>query len=61
MKVETDVAKRNAQIREALLRVRDEVFFIPLHHQMRPWAMRANVEAPHRANDNPQSWRTSVR
>ena len=61
MKVETDVAKRNAQIREALVRVRDEVFFIPLHHQMRPWAMRANVDAPHRANDNPQSWRTTVR
>ncbi|MBL8302198.1 MAG: ABC transporter substrate-binding protein, partial [Ideonella sp.] len=39
MKTETDVAKRNAQIREALVLTRDEVHSIPLHHQLRPWAM----------------------
>ena len=61
MKVETDVAKRNAQMREALLRVRDEFLFVPLHHQVRPWAMRSNVETIHMANDAPQMRLTTVK
>ena len=32
MKTEIDVAKRNALIKEALVRIRDEVLLIPLHH-----------------------------
>ena len=55
IKGETDVAKRNAMLREALLRVRDESLFIPLHHQMRPWAMRSNVETVHRSDDRPEA------
>jgi peptide/nickel transport system substrate-binding protein len=55
MKVEVDVAKRNAMLREALVRIKDEVLVIPLHHQMRPWAMKANVTTLHRSNDNPQT------
>ena len=55
MKSETDVAKRNAMIREALLRIRDEVLLIPLHHQMRPWAMKANVSTVHRSDDRPEA------
>ncbi|MBB4842135.1 peptide/nickel transport system substrate-binding protein [Paucibacter oligotrophus] len=61
MKVEVNVAKRDAQMREALLRVRDEFFFIPIHHQVRPWAMRSNVETPHRADDRPEPRWTSLR
>ncbi len=61
MKVETDTAKRNALIREALLRVRDEVLVIPLHHQIRPWAMKSNVTTLHRSNDNPHMRFTTVR
>ncbi len=61
MKVETDVAKRNALIKEALVRIKDEVFFIPLHHQVRPWAMRANVSTVHRSDDRPEARFTSVR
>ncbi|MDN3923003.1 ABC transporter substrate-binding protein [Roseateles violae] len=61
MKVETDAAKRNALMREALLRTRDEFFFVPLHHQVRPWAMRANVETIHQANDAPQARFTTVK
>ena len=61
MKTETDVSKRNALIREALLRVRDESFFIPLHHQMRPWAMRVNVETVHRSDDRPEARFTNVK
>ena len=54
MKTETDVAKRNALIREALVRTRDEMLVIPLHHQMRPWAMKANVTTIHRSDDRPE-------
>jgi peptide/nickel transport system substrate-binding protein len=61
MKTEVDVTKRNALIREALLRVRDESFFIPLHHQMRPWAMRANVETVHRSDDRPEARFTNIK
>ena len=55
MKVEVDAAKRNALIKEALTRVRDEHLFIPIHHQIRPWAMRANVETVHRPDDRPEA------
>ena len=61
MKSETDVAKRNAMIREALLRVKDEVLLIPIHHQVRPWAMKANVTATYHSNDAHRVYLTSVR
>jgi peptide/nickel transport system substrate-binding protein len=61
MKSETDVAKRNAMIREALVRTRDEVLLIPLHHQMRPWAMKAGVTTVHRSDDRPEARFTSVK
>lgn len=51
IKFEPDVPKRNALIREALLRLRDEALFIPVHHQVRPWAMKPGVETMHRSND----------
>jgi peptide/nickel transport system substrate-binding protein len=61
MKSETDVAKRNAMIKEALVRIRDEVLVIPLHHQMRPWAMKAGVTTVHRSDDRPEARFTSVK
>ncbi len=61
MKVEADASKRNAMLREALVRIKDEVLVIPLHHQMRPWAMKANVTTLHRSNDNPQTRFANVR
>ncbi len=60
MKTETDVAKRNALIREALIVTRDEVLNIPLHHQLRPWAMKKGVSTLHRADDRPEARFTSV-
>ena len=51
IKFEPDVPKRNALIREALLRIRDESLFIPIHHQIRPWAMKPGVDTLHRSND----------
>jgi peptide/nickel transport system substrate-binding protein len=61
MKSEMDVAKRNAMIRQALVRIKDEVLLIPLHHQMRPWAMKSGVTTVHRSDDRPEARFTSVR
>ncbi|MFT7722078.1 MAG: ABC transporter substrate-binding protein [Roseateles sp.] len=61
IKFEPDVPRRNALIREALLRVRDEALFIPLHHQVRPWAMKPGVDTPHRSNDYFEARYTTIR
>nr|WP_295074934.1 ABC transporter substrate-binding protein [uncultured Roseateles sp.] len=61
MKVEPDLSKRNAMIREALQRIRDESLFIPIHHQVRPWAMRANVDTVHRSDDRPEARFTTLK
>jgi peptide/nickel transport system substrate-binding protein len=55
MKTEMDPKKRDALIREALVTVRDQHYFVPLHYQLRPWAMKKNVTTVHRANDAPES------
>ena len=60
MKTETDISKRNGLIREALTRTRDEMLVIPLHHQVRPWAMKQGVTTIHRSDDRPEARFTSV-
>jgi peptide/nickel transport system substrate-binding protein len=61
IKFEPDVPKRNALIREALLRIRDESLFVPIHHQIRPWAMKPGVETIHRSNDYFEARYTTVK
>jgi peptide/nickel transport system substrate-binding protein len=61
MKTEIDVAKRNAMIRDALVRTRDEYLYVPLHHQIRPWAMVHNVSTVHRSDDRPEARFTSIK
>lgn len=61
MKTEVDVAKRSAMIRDALVRTRDEFLVIPLHHQVRPWAMKAGVTTLHRADDRPSARFTTIK
>jgi peptide/nickel transport system substrate-binding protein len=51
-KVEMDTGKRQELVRQAMRRVHDNVYYIPLHHRISPWAARANVEAVHRANNH---------
>jgi peptide/nickel transport system substrate-binding protein len=51
-KVEMDSARRQALINEAITIERENVYLIPLHRRMSPWASRANVEVVHR----PDSW-----
>ncbi|MEW6689290.1 MAG: ABC transporter substrate-binding protein [Pseudomonadota bacterium] len=55
IKTETDEKKRDALIRDALVIVRDQHYFVPLHYQMRPWAMKKNVSTVYRANDAPET------
>jgi len=55
MKTETDVRKRDAMMREALVATRDNYYYVPLHHQLRPWAMKKNVTTVHKADDRPES------
>lgn len=49
--IEMNVDKRREIIRQALVDHNTEVHHVPLHRQMIPWAMRANVTAVHRADN----------
>jgi peptide/nickel transport system substrate-binding protein len=51
VKGEVDDPKRNAMIREALALHNADIGHIPLHQQVIPWAMRANVSVFHRADN----------
>ena len=51
-KVEMDPAKRQAAINEAIRIQHENVYHVPIHRRMAPWASRANVEVVHR----PDSW-----
>ncbi|MGH8708224.1 MAG: ABC transporter substrate-binding protein [Burkholderiales bacterium] len=55
LKIETDVKRRDAILREALVMTRDNYYYVPLHHQLRPWAMKRNVTTVHKADDRPES------
>ena len=61
MKTEMDTAKRQGMLRDALKRTRDEHLVLPLHHQMRPWAMKTGVTTLHRSDDRPEARFTTVR
>ena len=61
MKTELDVTKRNALIREALIRTRDEVLVIPIHHQLRPWAMKPGLDTVYRNDDRPEPRFTTIK
>ncbi|MCX7962729.1 MAG: ABC transporter substrate-binding protein [Burkholderiales bacterium] len=60
IKIATDPVARDALLREALVKTRDEVYYIPLHHQLRPWAMKKGVTAVHSADDRHQARFTRV-
>jgi peptide/nickel transport system substrate-binding protein len=55
IKIATDPKARDALLREALVATRDMHYYVPLHHQLRPWAMKKNVSIVHSADDRPQS------
>jgi peptide/nickel transport system substrate-binding protein len=51
LKTQSDPAKRAAITEEVLKLHRADIGHIPLHHQVIPWAMRANVATTHRADN----------
>jgi len=48
---ETDVAKRNAMIKESLTIVRDEMAYIPIHQQVLLYGAKQNVSLVQRPSD----------
>src|SRR5438477_1134064 len=54
-KITTDTKKRDAQLREGLEITRDQAYYVPLHHQMRPWAMKKHVSIVYSPDDRPQA------
>jgi peptide/nickel transport system substrate-binding protein len=48
---EMDPARREDLVHDAFRRVREQVYTIPLHRQVIPWAARAGVSAVHRADN----------
>jgi peptide/nickel transport system substrate-binding protein len=50
-KGEVDMKKRQGIINQAMKRFHDNVYMIPLHLQVIPWASRANVHVIHRADN----------
>ncbi len=53
MEGEVDLDKRNAAIAEAWKIVRDNIAYLPLHHQVISWASKSNVNVPIRPNNEP--------
>jgi peptide/nickel transport system substrate-binding protein len=50
-KGDTDMKRRQETINKAMLRFHENVYMIPLHLQVIPWASRANTEVIHRADN----------
>jgi peptide/nickel transport system substrate-binding protein len=55
LKITTDVKKRDVILKEALEITRDQAYYVPLHHQMRPWAMKKGVTIVYSLDDRPQA------
>ncbi len=54
-KTEMDPKKRDALLRDALVLTRDNYYYVPLHHQLRPWEMKKSVSTVHKADDRPEA------
>ena len=50
---ENDLDKRNAAIANAWKIVKDDISYLPLHHQVISWAAKNNVNVPIRPNNEP--------
>src|SRR5690606_40470407 len=54
MSGETDPHLRDRLIAEAWEIALDDLTYIPLHHEVLNWAMRANIDVPIRADNSPR-------
>ena len=59
-RIENDLVKRDALIREALLILQNDLPILPLHQSIIPWAMRKNVTAVFPPNSVPYFFRFRV-
>ncbi len=53
MEGEVDLDKRNAAIANAWKIVKDDISYLPLHHQVISWAAKSGVNVPIRPNNEP--------
>ena len=53
MEGEVDLDKRNAAIANAWKIVKDDISYLPLHHQVISWASKTNINVPIRPNNEP--------
>ena len=44
-----------AGIERPRITTRDQHYYVPIHHQLRPWAMKKSVTTVHKADDRPES------
>jgi peptide/nickel transport system substrate-binding protein len=61
IKIETDTQKRDALLREGLEKTRDQAYYVPLHHQLRPWAMKKGVNPQYDLLDRHHARFTTVK
>ncbi len=54
-KSESDSIKRDAMLNEALRLTAINDYYLPIHHQVRPWVMKKSVTTVHRPDDRPES------
>ena len=54
MAVETDLAKRDQIIADAWNQAKNDVVYLPIHHQVIAWGMSEKLDLPIVANDSPQ-------
>lgn len=54
METTIDLAKRDALIAEAWKIVKEDMVYIPLHHQVITWVLRDKIEMPIEPQDSPQ-------
>ena len=51
IEVEIDIPKRDAMIAKVWKRMKDDIIYLPLHHQVIVWAMRDKIDLPIVAED----------
>ena len=49
--MEINAAKRRGVVLEAFTKARENIYTIPLHRQVIPWAVRAKVKVVHRPDN----------
>ena len=58
--VETDLGERDKMIAEIWSIVKDDIVYLPVHHQVIGWGMSTKLDLPIRPNDTPQFRRAKL-